>query len=250
MKDKEHKLEPETNLALTGKLSSRRATWLRGVCWCYQHLALVMLCLLKVTAICRSRWEARTDSEPRANLISALSGKLAESNTMKHYCWWSQILAYSLLLMHALVVTVARTRCYCYMLSLSLSCAEPDGKQGKEEKPEPEANFALSGKLAAESNTVKGVVLVHQEPPEARKPSQMWRLYGFKNGEPSLFLLLLFPLLLLLLLSSSSSSSCSSSLLLLLSFFVFFFISSSMLPALTCMAGGLRQNQMQHNRVW
>ena len=60
--------------------------------------------------------------------------------------------------------------------------AEPDSRQGKEDKPEPEANFALSGKLAAESNTVKGVVLVHQEPPEARKPSQMWRLYGFKNG--------------------------------------------------------------------
>lgn len=68
---------------------------------------------------------------------------------------------------------------------LLLLCAEPDAKQGKEEKPEPEANFALSGKLAAESNTVKGVVLVHQEPPEARKPSQMWRLYGFKNGELS-----------------------------------------------------------------
>ena len=69
----------------------------------------------------------------------------------------------------------------CVTLSIDI---EPDGKQGKEEKPEPEANFALSGKLAAESNTVKGVVLVHQEPPEARKPSQMWRLYGFKNGEP------------------------------------------------------------------
>ena len=72
-----------------------------------------------------------------------------------------------------------------HSLLLSYLYAEPDGKQGKEEKPEPEANFALSGKLAAESNTVKGVVLVHQEPPEARKPSQMWRLYGFKNGEPS-----------------------------------------------------------------
>lgn len=63
------------------------------------------------------------------------------------------------------------------------SHAEPDGRKGKEEKPEPEANFALSGKLAAETNTVKGVVLVHQEPPEARKPAQMWRLYGFKNGD-------------------------------------------------------------------
>ena len=55
-------------------------------------------------------------------------------------------------------------------------CAEPDGRKGKESKPEPEANFALSGKLAAESNMVKGVVLLHQEPP------QMWWLYGFKNG--------------------------------------------------------------------
>lgn len=58
-----------------------------------------------------------------------------------------------------------------------------DAKKGKEDKPEPEANFALSGKLAAESNTVNGVVLLHQEPPESRKPFQMWRLYGFKNGQ-------------------------------------------------------------------
>lgn len=61
--------------------------------------------------------------------------------------------------------------------------ADVGDRKGKEDKPEPEANFALSGKLAAESNTVKGVVLLHQEPPEARKPSQMWRLYGFKNGK-------------------------------------------------------------------
>ena len=115
--------------------------------------------------------------------------------------------------MHALVVTVARTHCYCYMLSSSLSCAEPDGKQGKEEKPEPEANFALSGKLAAESNTVKGVVLVHQEPPEARKPSQMWRLYGFKNGEPSR-------------LPSSSFPSSSSPSSLFFFFIILFFFSS------------------------
>lgn len=29
-----------------------------------------------------------------------------------------------------------------------------------------------------------GVVLVHTEPPEARKPSARWRLYVFKKGEP------------------------------------------------------------------
>lgn len=29
-----------------------------------------------------------------------------------------------------------------------------------------------------------GVVLLHQEPPEARKPTARWRLYVFKNGQP------------------------------------------------------------------
>lgn len=52
----------------------------------------------------------------------------------------------------------------------------------KEDKPPPEANFALSGKLAEESNTVNGVVLLHVEPPEARRPSVRWRLYIFKSG--------------------------------------------------------------------
>ena len=53
----------------------------------------------------------------------------------------------------------------------------------QEDKPPPEANFALSGKLAEESNTVNGVVLLHTEPPEARRPIVRWRLYTFKNGE-------------------------------------------------------------------
>ena len=56
----------------------------------------------------------------------------------------------------------------------------------KEDKPPPEANFALSGKLAEESNTVNGVVLLHVEPPEARRPSVRWRLYIFKSGMPAL----------------------------------------------------------------
>ena len=43
-------------------------------------------------------------------------------------------------------------------------------------------NFGLSGKLAEETNTVRGVVLVHTEPPEARKPTLKWRLYIFKAG--------------------------------------------------------------------
>lgn len=71
-------------------------------------------------------------------------------------------------------------------------------------------NFGLSGKLAAETNTVKGVVrsqaecasfeealwnsqpccgpffsqvLKYNEPPEARKPNKNWRLYVFKGKE-------------------------------------------------------------------
>ena len=44
-------------------------------------------------------------------------------------------------------------------------------------------NLGLSGKLAAESNTVNGVVLKHTEPAEAKLPETRWRLYVFKNGE-------------------------------------------------------------------
>lgn len=57
----------------------------------------------------------------------------------------------------------------------------------EEEAPdvEVEPEFGLSGALAAETNKVNGVVLVHQEPPEARKPTARWRLYVFK-GEKQL----------------------------------------------------------------
>ncbi|KAI9321851.1 SMAD/FHA domain-containing protein [Dichotomocladium elegans] len=44
-------------------------------------------------------------------------------------------------------------------------------------------NFGLSGKLASETNTVKGVELKYNEPPEAAKPSHKWRLYVFKGPE-------------------------------------------------------------------
>jgi len=46
---------------------------------------------------------------------------------------------------------------------------------------EVEPDFGLSGALAAEANTVAGVTLVYNEPPEARKPSAAWRLYCFKG---------------------------------------------------------------------
>uniref|UniRef100_A0A061S969 Smad nuclear-interacting protein 1 n=1 Tax=Tetraselmis sp. GSL018 TaxID=582737 RepID=A0A061S969_9CHLO len=56
-------------------------------------------------------------------------------------------------------------------------------EEGKDDAP-PEPNFGLSGKLAEETNTVKGVVVKFQEPPEAKRPSKRWRLYVFKNDKP------------------------------------------------------------------
>ena len=60
-----------------------------------------------------------------------------------------------------------------------------DGAEGSAEPaaPKEEANFGLSGKLAAETNTYKGVVLKFSEPPEARMPAERWRLYIFKGEE-------------------------------------------------------------------
>ncbi len=51
------------------------------------------------------------------------------------------------------------------------------------EKQKP--NFSNTGKLAAETNTVAGIVLKYNEPPEARKPpsKDAWRLYMFKGSE-------------------------------------------------------------------
>ncbi|GAA5973915.1 hypothetical protein JCM11641_001217 [Rhodosporidiobolus odoratus] len=63
------------------------------------------------------------------------------------------------------------------------------GKQGgggeDEERKvvESKPDFGLSGALAAETNTLNGVVLKYAEPPEARKPVRNWRLYVFKGKE-------------------------------------------------------------------
>lgn len=61
----------------------------------------------------------------------------------------------------------------------------PEDNVKVEEEPieKEEANFGLSGKLAAETNTVKGVELKYNEPPEAEKPKTKWRLYVFKGNE-------------------------------------------------------------------
>lgn len=65
--------------------------------------------------------------------------------------------------------------------SQSASRSEP-----QEDKAKP--NFGASGLLAAETNTVRktdgsSTLLKYNEPPEARKPAQGWRLYVFKGSE-------------------------------------------------------------------
>ncbi|EJU00876.1 SMAD/FHA domain-containing protein [Dacryopinax primogenitus] len=47
--------------------------------------------------------------------------------------------------------------------------------------PQSLPNFAPSGALAAETNTMHGVLLKYNEPPEARRPEVGWRLYVFKH---------------------------------------------------------------------
>lgn len=51
-------------------------------------------------------------------------------------------------------------------------------------------NFSLSGKLAEETNTFRGVVIKYTEPAEARMPKKRWRLYPFKGDEtlPTLYI--------------------------------------------------------------
>ncbi|XP_062077776.1 FHA domain-containing protein DDL [Humulus lupulus] len=57
----------------------------------------------------------------------------------------------------------------------------PEDALAAKQKEKP--SFELSGKLAAETNRVRGITLLFNEPPDARKPDVRWRLYVFKNGE-------------------------------------------------------------------
>ncbi|XP_047330358.1 FHA domain-containing protein DDL [Impatiens glandulifera] len=56
-------------------------------------------------------------------------------------------------------------------------------QEALETKEKQKPSFELSGKLADETNRVKGVTLLFNEPPDARKPDIRWRLYVFKGGE-------------------------------------------------------------------
>lgn len=54
-----------------------------------------------------------------------------------------------------------------------------EAKEKDKEKP----SFELSGKLAEETNKVRGITILFTEPSDARKPDVRWRLYVFKAGE-------------------------------------------------------------------
>ncbi|XP_065862323.1 FHA domain-containing protein DDL isoform X2 [Euphorbia lathyris] len=56
-------------------------------------------------------------------------------------------------------------------------------EEALEAKQKQKPSFELSGKLASETNRVRGVTLLFTEPPEARKPDVRWRLYVFKAGD-------------------------------------------------------------------
>ncbi|KAI8017578.1 FHA domain-containing protein DDL [Camellia lanceoleosa] len=45
-----------------------------------------------------------------------------------------------------------------------------------QEKEKQKPSFELFGKLVAETNRVRGVTLLFNEPPDARKPDIRWRL--------------------------------------------------------------------------
>jgi smad nuclear-interacting protein 1 len=56
------------------------------------------------------------------------------------------------------------------------------GDDQQPQAPKVEPNFGVSGKLAAETNEVNGVVMKFQPPPEARRcTNPRWRLYIFKG---------------------------------------------------------------------
>ncbi|CAA7394442.1 unnamed protein product [Spirodela intermedia] len=56
-------------------------------------------------------------------------------------------------------------------------------EEALEEKQKQKPSFELSGKLAEETNRVRGITLLFTEPSDARKPDVRWRLYVFKGGE-------------------------------------------------------------------
>ncbi|XP_042905733.1 smad nuclear-interacting protein 1 isoform X2 [Parasteatoda tepidariorum] len=67
--------------------------------------------------------------------------------------------------------------------SSRISRNNESGQKTAKDKEKPD--FAVSGKLAEDTNIFNGVVIKYNEPSEARKPKRRWRLYPFK-GESDL----------------------------------------------------------------
>eukprot|EP00118_Oscarella_pearsei_P004838 m.21311 g.21311 ORF g.21311 m.21311 type:complete len:245 (+) comp28158_c0_seq2:10-744(+) len=58
-----------------------------------------------------------------------------------------------------------------------------DEKKKDEEETKDKPDFGLSGKLAEDTNTYRGVVIKYSEPPEAKVPKKRWRFYTFKGDQ-------------------------------------------------------------------
>ena len=71
------------------------------------------------------------------------------------------------------------------ILPISLDILGKEENVKEEDKAKPD--FGLSGKLADDTNTFRGIVVKYNEPPEARKPKLKWRLYPFKGKMCLLF---------------------------------------------------------------
>eukprot|EP00842_Homolaphlyctis_polyrhiza_P006906 jgi/Hompol1/804/HPOL_005419-RA len=67
--------------------------------------------------------------------------------------------------------------------SSAVASAASEGADASAALPKEKPNFGISGALAADINTYKGVVLKYSEPVEARKPTHKYRLYVFKGSE-------------------------------------------------------------------
>lgn len=73
--------------------------------------------------------------------------------------------------------------CRCMLCDILIGCSMILGVKeepvAEEDKSKPD--YGLSGKLADDTNTFRGIVVKYNEPPEARKPKLKWRLYPFKG---------------------------------------------------------------------
>jgi smad nuclear-interacting protein 1 len=63
------------------------------------------------------------------------------------------------------------------------SSADLSAPTGEPVPPKEAPSLGLSGALAKETNTYRGVVINYSEPPEAKIPKKRWRLYPFKESE-------------------------------------------------------------------